>query len=358
MSQKKIGVSQTKSIATVQAATMGHQTYVIPFDTDAQLKNVLDVLKLHNSHPSGYTDEFVRYNEGQEFTRLEVGEELEGATVVAFKAGKAYRCPRYGPTLSRVVLVSNGGGRSETFAFLKWHLRSALPDVYVNGFHAVDAYAYDYGMDKRFVKNSGVRVENARIGLPAQVTDEVREANLIAAYTPRPAKYTTRTHGGNPTYRELLAGLNRAEKKKRTREERDVPPYVSSYATTVDGWVVEDQRFPTQEGAEAYAKTIRPAFAIAGAMAEQRSDEAVRNQERFLRMREVGKAYWTAGGGTRFWLTEEGVAERRAEGKTLVPATIEYEEEGQASGTEWKKASVADIEGMLSIGQCIILHNC
>ena len=51
------------------------------------------------------------------------------------------------------------------------------------------------------------------------------------------------------------------------------------------------------------------------------------------------------------------MAERRAEGKTLVPATIEYEEEGQASGTEWKKASVADIEGMLSIGQCIILHN-
>ena len=71
-------------------------------DKDAQLKNVLDVLKLHNSHPSGYTDEFVRYNEGQEFTRLEVGEELEGATVVAFKAGKAHRCPRYGPTLSRV----------------------------------------------------------------------------------------------------------------------------------------------------------------------------------------------------------------------------------------------------------------
>ena len=53
-----------------------------------------------------------------------------------------------------------------------------------------------------------------------------------------------------------------------------------------------------------------------------------------------------------------GVAERRAEGKTMVPATIDYEEEGQASGTEWKKASVADIEGMLSIGQCIILHNC
>ena len=194
MSQKKIGVSQTKSIATVQAATMGHQTYVIPFDTNAQLKNVLDVLKLHNSHPSGYTDELVRYNEGQEFTRLEVGEELEGATVVAFKAGKAYRCPRYGPTLSRVVLVSNGGGRSETFAFLKWHLRSALPDVYVNGFHAVDAYAYDYGMDKRFVKNSGVRVENARIGLPAQVTDEVREANLIAAYPRRTAWGTVVPH--------------------------------------------------------------------------------------------------------------------------------------------------------------------
>ena len=106
------------------------------------------------------------------------------------------------------------------------------------------------------------------------------------------------------------------------------------------------------------AKTIRPPLALRGALAELHATEATSNHARFLSMRKAGKAYWTAGGGTRFWLTEEGVAERRAEGKTMVPATIDYEEEGQASGTEWKKASVADIEGMLSIGQCIILHNC
>ena len=86
--------------------------------------------------------------------------------------------------------------------------------------------------------------------------------------------------------------------------------------------------------------------------------EAVSNHARFLSMRKEGKAYWTAGGGTRFWLTEEGVAAHRADGKTMVPATIDYEEEGQARYTEWKNASVADIEGMLSSGKGVILHNC
>ena len=106
------------------------------------------------------------------------------------------------------------------------------------------------------------------------------------------------------------------------------------------------------------AKTIRPPLTLRGALAELHATEATSNHARFLSMRKAGKAYWTAGGGTRFWLTEEGVAERRAEGKTMVPVTIDYEEEGQASGTAWKKASVADIECMLSMGKCILLHNC
>ena len=106
------------------------------------------------------------------------------------------------------------------------------------------------------------------------------------------------------------------------------------------------------------AKTIHPPLDLRGALAEMHARDATNNHERFLSMRKEGKAYWTAGGGTRFWLTEEGVAERRAEGKTMVPVTIDYEEEGQASGTAWKKASVADIECMLSMGKCILLHNC
>ena len=42
--------------------------------------------------------------------------------------------------------------------------------------------------------------------------------------------------------------------------------------------------------------------------------------------RAQGKSYYTAGGGTRFWLTEEGLAERRAEGKTMEPIDIDYKE--------------------------------
>ena len=225
---------------------MGYQSYVIPFDTDEQLDTVLDVIKLHNATPGGYTDEFVRYSEDSEFIRLEVGEELQGTTVVTFKTGKAYSCPRKGPALTRAVLVSNGGGRSVTFPFLKWHLRRALPNVYVGGFHAVDVYGYDHGMANRFSKKN-VFVDSARVGLSSHVSDEFRGLNGCC-YAPRPAKYTTRTSVVNPAYREL-------ENKKRSREvERDVPPFVSSYVTTVDGWVVQGDHFATEEEAKAFAK--------------------------------------------------------------------------------------------------------
>ena len=76
--------------------------------------------------------------------------------------------------------------------------------------------------------------------------------------------------------------------------------------------------------------------------------------------RAQGKSYYTAGGGTRFWLTEEEQAERRAEGKTMEPIDIDYKE-GEAQDC-WhpplKKASIADIEAMLATGKPIVLYNC
>lgn len=341
---------------------MGHQTYAIPYDTDEQLEAILSVIKLHNSHRGGYTDEFVRYNPEGEFKRLEVGEELSGASTVALKAGKAYKCPRKGPCLARVVLVSNGGGRSCTFDFFRWHLMRALPDVYVDSFHAVDAYPFDAAMEQRFLKNSYERIDGARIGAvsDASYTDAMHEANLIAAYKPMPAKYSTRLPAPTPAaWTALMEGATAShERKKRRRENPRVSPYSHTYETAVDGWVLDDRHFPTEQEAKAYADRIRPAHVEPGCVAAMRAAEAKGNMARFLKMRAEGKAYYTAGHGTRFWLTEEGLADRRAEGKTLQPTTVDYEEEGYEYGTPWKQASVGAVDAMLNAGKAIVLRNC
>ena len=100
--------------------------------------------------------------------------------------------------------------------------------------------------------------------------------------------------------------------------------------------------------------------ALEQAFLDQDLLDAKLNMERFLERRAQGKSYYTAGGGTRFWLTEEGLAERRAEGKTMEPIDIDYKE-GEAQDC-WhpplKKASIADIEAMLATGKPIVLFNC
>lgn len=254
---------------------MGHQSYAIPYDTDEQLQAILDVIKLHNSHPSGYTDEYVRYRADQEYKLLEVGEELTGACTAALKAGKAYKCPRKGPALSRVVLVSHGGGRSSTFDFFLWHLRRALPDVYVDGYHAVDAYGYDHSLGNRLVKKSYERIDDARIGVvpSAQYTDAMREANLLAAYAPRPAKYSTCLPGDTPAaWTALMEGVtDTAERKKRARENPRVSPYARTYETTTNGWLVEGKHFAIIDEAKAYADTIRPGHVMPGCIAAMRA---------------------------------------------------------------------------------------
>jgi hypothetical protein len=93
-------------------------------------------------------------------------------------------------------------------------------------------------------------------------------------------------------------------------------------------------------------------------MGYAKADEGTRNRARFLRMRSEGKTYWLVDQGKLFWLTELEAADRRAEASTMVPAMIDYEDEDQNSGTEWKKASVDEIEGMLAAGKGIVLHNC
>ena len=342
---------------------MGHQSYVVPFDTDEQLQSILDVIKLHNSSVNGYTNEFVRYHPDHEFRQLEVGEELTRARTVAFKDGKAYKCPNKGPCLARAVLVSHGGGRASTFPFLRWHLRRAMPDVYVNCFHAIEAYGYESTMEARFLKASYEQVDNARIGVlsRSEYTDAMRETDLLAEYTPMPAKFSTRRPGEPPAeWTALMGGItDRAELKKRKREHPRVSPYSDTYETVVDGWVLEGERFATEEAAKNYADHIRPAHVAPGCVAAMRAVEANdrdRNNVRFLSARAEGKMAYTLGGGSLFWLTREALAERLAEGQKLKPTTIDYEDED--SGEKWKKASVEEIEAMLAAGKDLVLHNC
>jgi hypothetical protein len=99
-------------------------------------------------------------------------------------------------------------------------------------------------------------------------------------------------------------------------------------------------------------------MAMRGVEAAPIDVEAAGNMKRFLERRAEGKACYTEGDGTIFWLTEEVLAERIAEGKRLKPATINYEEEGYEYGTPWKQASVVQIEAMLAAGKAIAIRCC
>ena len=219
---------------------MGHQSYAIPYATQEDLEKILDVIKLHNSWPSGHTDEFVRYSADQEYKHLEVGEELCGLGTASFRKNQAYKCPRRGPCLPHVVLVGNG-------------------------IHAVDAYSYDEPLENKLLKSSHVRLDDARIGVVPddQYTDAMREANLAAAYTPVPAKYSTRSSGGvNAAWTalndELRALPDAAARKKRRLENPTVSPYSNAFETTVNGWVVQDQHFVDKAAAEEWARREAP----------------------------------------------------------------------------------------------------
>ena len=345
---------------------MGHQSYAIPYATQEDLEKILDVIKLHNSWPSGHTDEFVRYSADQEYKHLEVGEELCGLGTASFRKNQAYKCPRRGPCLPHVVLVGNGGGRTCTFDFFRWHLMRAFPDTYVNCIHAVDAYSYDEPLENKLLKSSRVRLDDARIGVvpDGQYTDEMREANLAAAYTPVPAKYSTRSSGGvsaawTALNDELRTLPDAAARKKRRLENPTVSPYSNAFETTVNGWVVQGQHFVDKEMAEKWAKreAARPGFDLQGSIDEMRQEEAKRNLKRFFQMRALGKNYWKRGGGGLFWLDDEELAERRASGETFEAAKIDYEPEGYVYGTPYSKASIEEIEGMINACDPIKLRN-
>ena len=128
-------------------------------------------------------------------------------------------------------------------------LLRAVPEAYVDGAHAVDAYAYDERMLARFVDN-GARVPDARIGLPPRRSGE-EEAFAVV----REARWTTRFWEPNLAYEELLEGLGGATRRARLHEYNmhTWPPGIASFETSTSGLVVLNRTFGTHERAAAEA---------------------------------------------------------------------------------------------------------
>ena len=325
---------------------MGHQSYVVPFDTEEQLELILEILKKHNS--GCCFPEFVRYSangpggEPVEFKQLEVGEELENVTTRAFKQGTAFKCPRNGPSLANVLLFSNGGGRGSTFAFLRWELMRALPNVFVDGFHAIGVYDYEESLEGKLVRAPNVSLDDRVKGS----YDETLECAV------RPATFTTRASVPNPEFAAK-------DRKKRVREQRDLSPYLSTYESVVDGFVVADRRYKeaARDAAEEYSNEQLERIAERDAQAE---DEISRNLGRYKEWRAAGKRYFVVRGkrgvaeskNGSFWLTE-------AERLELVAAPwFESCEEAKVRGLDWvTEMSIDEVDAKLAAGEDVALRS-
>ena len=194
---------------------MGHQSYVIPYDTEEQLQAILDIIKKHNSAP--WFNEFVRLHDKAEYTQLVSGEDL---TCVMTATLKPYKTTRNGPTLSKVVLCGNGGGRNCTFHFFDWELRRLNNPGIV-------AYGFERSMERRMTDEQRVPQERVGGGDCVITTD---------AYDVRPALFITREVS--------LAGF------KRTADQQ-YPP--ATYTVKTDGCVVGETRFDDLAAAEAHS---------------------------------------------------------------------------------------------------------
>ena len=297
---------------------MGHQSYVIPYETDEQLENILDIIKKHNA--GMFHDEFVRYNPSEEFKQLESGEELCQLETYELRGGQAYKNPRYGPAQPNVLIAGNGGGRSCTFAFLNWHLDRAFPNLEIGGFPAMKAYAWDEGIKKKLKKTTRREIPSSRVEAPDIYTSEI---------SLRPARTTTRITGINPVYKSAVeqyaSGVYGQERRKRLREcGVTESPFKTTYETTEDGFVVYDRYYKSDNRAtaEEYAAELKEREEAQTRMA---TNMKASNMVRYKAHREAGKKYYQVDiavgavfvphRGLQFWRTE---AELEAEGRSFV----------------------------------------
>jgi len=98
---------------------MGHQSYILYFNTEEEKKKIIDTLNKHNE----------LNKDPIAWKNFEIGEVIECCCVV--KINKPYKRGR-GANYNYAILCSNGGGRSSTFSYL---FKNQIPtEGYNNGF--------------------------------------------------------------------------------------------------------------------------------------------------------------------------------------------------------------------------------
>jgi len=90
---------------------MGHQSYLLPLNTEEEKKRILDVIRQHNQF------------EYPEDADAPVGEELTEIRYVRLLKKK----PKYLVEYTHAILCGNGGGRSHTFDWFADHDVKVLP---------------------------------------------------------------------------------------------------------------------------------------------------------------------------------------------------------------------------------------
>jgi len=220
-------------------AREGPWRYLIPFDTEAQRDRVFEVVGLHNSEGTRYTEEFVRYDKEHPWEQLGVSAPLTHAERVSFAPGRTFRSPHNGPALMHALLLQQprSGDRATTCEFLRWHLLRVLPEVYADGAHAVDAYLFDDDMLDRFDEATREPVPDWRICIGGASSSDAGQARI------RPAKWTTRYWEPSAAYEKPLHGLVGTLRTQRIRGLRmdRWSPGKAHYATKIDGLVVLNQ---------------------------------------------------------------------------------------------------------------------
>jgi len=218
--------------------------YIISFNTKAQYRAVIRILKGHNervANPHKHAAQYVRHHVHEKYKRISPGNELWALDLVTFKKGWRVgdqASPAYGPALARGVVFSNTGDNAQknrTFDFLNWHLLRTMSSVYHDSFPAIACYVCDDTVMQSLESRDAL--DEATIHCTAEPVPE-DPMELV-----QPAFWITRKIEGNPAYRELMMNEEPGNepRRKRMRQEPTVIPFLSNYAIVEDGWVVNDQ---------------------------------------------------------------------------------------------------------------------
>jgi hypothetical protein len=95
---------------------MGHQSYILPYNTEEEKKHILEVIRQHN--------QFEDPEDADEYYDPPVGEELTQICNVRLLEKKR---PKYLMLYTHAILCGNGGGRSYTFDWFYDHDVKAFP---------------------------------------------------------------------------------------------------------------------------------------------------------------------------------------------------------------------------------------